>query len=223
MIPKLIHQTYKSADPENLPQLYREGQMRILALHPDWDYKFWTDETMEAEMRDAFPEIYEVWCKLPRMIMRIDVFRYCLMLKYGGLYADMDYHFSRPFDLLENSIVLPISRNQSKEKYPKRFGNCVFASEPGHPFWRFVLDDIVTRQERFQVRSDEDVMDGEFGTGPGFLTRMIYECPKEMRAGLTMPDRWLFHPLWNATEAVLKEKNPYGRHVCASLWRDGAL
>jgi hypothetical protein len=223
MIPKIFHQTYKTADPSAFPAAYAKGAATARALHPDWEYKFWTDETMEAEMRDSFPDLYDRWSRLPRMIMKIDVFRYCLMLKYGGLYADLDYHFRRPFDLLDHDIVLPISRNQSKEKYPKRFGNSVFASRPGHPFWRHVLDDILLREERLEVREDDDVMNGEFGTGPGFLTRMVYECPEEVRATIHMPDRFLFHPLSGSTEQVLNEKKSYGRHVCASLWREGAL
>lgn len=221
MIPKIIHQTYKSVD--NLPPIYVKGQTAILKFHPDWEYRFWTDETMEAEMREKFPDIYMAWKGLPRMIMRIDIFRYCLMWEYGGLYADLDYIFRKSFDLLDSEVVLPISRNQSKAKYPKRFGNCVFASQPKHPFWWLLIQDILENPSRTEAITDTDVMDGENGTGPGFVTRIYYTCSEGIRANITVPERFTFHPPSAYTESEMEEKGSYGRHECASLWIKGAL
>jgi mannosyltransferase OCH1-like enzyme len=51
-------------------------------------------------MKKNFPEYYDKFNELPRMIMKIDMFRYFLMYKYGGLYTDMDYLMFKSFDLL---------------------------------------------------------------------------------------------------------------------------
>ncbi len=220
-IPKILHQTYKSED--TLPPTYARCQTVAKRLHEGWTYMFWTDERMEEEVRQSFPELYPVFSILPRMIMKIDVFRYCLMWKYGGVYADLDYLFRKPFDMMNEGLVLPISRRQSKMKYQLRFGNSVFASSPGHPFWRLVLDDILHNKERLLVKSDSDVMDGDYGTGPGFLTRMYWTCPEDMRESITTPNRFLFHPFATMTDDELDEKGSYGVHLCASLWTNGAL
>ena len=88
MIPKIIHQTYKSTE---LPPVYKQCQETVLKLHPDFEYRFYTDEDMDRVVREEAPEYYEAFSALPRMIMKIDMFRYFLMYLYGGLYVDMDY------------------------------------------------------------------------------------------------------------------------------------
>jgi mannosyltransferase OCH1-like enzyme len=115
MIPKIIHQTYKEVD--NLPPVYKSCQDKIKALHLDWEYKFWTDADMYAEVLEFFPDLYPIFMKLPRKILQIDVFRYCLMWKYGGLYADLDYRFVKTFDLLDTRVILPISRQSSSGQW----------------------------------------------------------------------------------------------------------
>jgi mannosyltransferase OCH1-like enzyme len=222
MIPKIIHQTYKRVD--NLPSVYKKCQDKIRQLHPDWEYMFWTDEMMYAEVEKSFPDIYPIFLKLPRKILQIDIFRYCLMWKYGGLYADLDYDFRRPFDLIDCNLVLPISRVETPiKKYPLRFGNCVFASSPGHPFWKYILENVKTNLARLEVSTDSDVMDSENGTGPGFVTDMYYTCPEEIRMQITTPERKLFHPLSSSKEKILEKNNCYGKHLCESIWINNKL
>ena len=48
--------------------------------------------------------------------MKIDMFRYFLMYKYGGLYTDMDYMMFRPFDLLNKMVVIPTNRDLDANK-----------------------------------------------------------------------------------------------------------
>jgi hypothetical protein len=225
MIPKIIHQTYKRVD--NLPPVYMKCQQELQKLHPDWEYRFWTDEDMYREVEESFPELWPMFSKLPRKILQIDVFRYCLMWKYGGLYADLDYFFRKPFDTYLNEtmeLILPISRRQSKiVNRPLRFGNCIFASRSAHPFWKLVLADILTNQDRLLILSDSDVMDSENGTGPGFITRMYFDCDESVRKTIETPSRFLFHPPSGYSEKELKEKDSYGIHICQSLWTQGRL
>lgn len=221
MIPKIIHQTYKSVD--NLPQVYKECQDTIKSLHEDWRYMFWTDEDMYKEVRESFPDVWPVFEKLPRKILQIDVFRYCLMWKYGGLYADLDYRFRKAFDLLDAELVLPISRQQQKGEYPTRFGNCIFASRPGHPFWKELLRDVIDNSARLSVQSDSDVMDSPNGTGPGFVTRMYHTCSAEIRDSIVTPERLKFHPPSGSSKVDLDRYDSYGVHHCMSVWVNGKL
>jgi len=222
MIPKIIHQTYKQVD--NLPPVYMKCQDTIKSLHLPlgWEYRFWTDEAMYREV-ESFPDLYPIFMRLPRKILQIDVFRYCLMWKYGGLYADLDYMFRKPFDLISDDLVLPISREQSRMKYPLRFGNCIFASKPGHPFWRFVLDDIIQNPEHLECKTDSEVMDSEIGTGPGFITKMYFTCPESVRQTIMTPARSQFHPPSGSKADELEKKGSYGLHLCESLWTGGRL
>ena len=123
MIPKLIHQTYKN---KKLPDVYKMCQKEMKRLHPDFKYEFYTDNDMFKTMKKFFPEYYEAFRKLPRMIMKIDMFRYFLMYKFGGLYTDMDYLMFRRFDFLDKKIVIPCNREDDSGK-ATCLGNCIFA------------------------------------------------------------------------------------------------
>lgn len=207
MIPKIIHQTYKD---KNLPFIYKDCQETIKKLHPDFEYKFYTDGDIFNFIKLSFPEYYDKFMKLPRMIMKIDMFRYFLMYKFGGLYADLDYKFLKKFDLLDNSIVLPISReNQNNEM--TRLGNCIFASEPNNPFWKYVIDTLFT-YDRNKYTNDFSVDSDINGTGPVFLTDMYLKY----KNNATLISRKYFHPEKPTNES-------YGYHICTGLWRNNML
>lgn len=224
VIPKIIHQTYKHKWP--LPQTYEMCKHRIQKLHPDFEYRFYSDDDMYSEMKQHFPEYFEDFMKLPRIIMKIDMFRYFLMYKYGGLYADMDYYMMKPFDILNEEIVIPC--NLENNDKPCRLGNCVFASRPSHPFWKSVIDTLFTI-DRTHLKSDRDVLGYEYGTGtgPGFLTAMwkkwitSHNEPND----ITIPRKHLFHPVTNVNDikTLQEQQICYGMHLCTGLWVNNKL
>jgi mannosyltransferase OCH1-like enzyme len=118
-IPKKIHQTYK--DAESLPELYQRCQARIKQHYMDFEYCFYSDEDMEAFMTPSFPDFKaQLYDHLPDKIMKIDVFRYCLIEEYGGMYADMDYEFIKRFDFSlptsgERDVARPKDVGQSRD------------------------------------------------------------------------------------------------------------
>jgi mannosyltransferase OCH1-like enzyme len=216
MIPKILHQTYKTVD--NLPAIYLSCQTNARELHPDWEYKFWTDEAMYAEVKNRWPELWPAFQALPRKIMQIDVFRYCLMYMYGGLYADLDYYFIKPFDLLDMGCVLPKSHDT-------RLGNCILASEPYKPIWKEMILNIIDQPRNPKdFINDTMVCDGENGTGPEFVTTIYNKS--ENKAGIYCPDRILFFPevdLANIKLAEVRQGQSYGFHICTGAWRHGRL
>ena len=216
MIPQIIHQTYKNTE---LPQMYRVCQESVRKLHPHFEYRFYTDEDMDRIVRTEAPEYYEAFCALPRMIMKIDMFRYFLMYLHGGLYVDMDYMMMRRFDLLDYELVLPCSR-EAVGGGVNRIGNCIFASRPGHPFWKALMDTLFTIDRSGEV-DDLGVEQSATGTGPGFVTDMWVKW--EDKGGMISPRRMLFHPPSNTARDLLYDMKAYGVHFCAGLWRDGAL
>src|SRR4051812_18747662 len=105
MIPKILHQTYKSHD--NMRRRWLRYQKKLIALHPDWKYNFWTDEDNLKFVKSEFPELLDIYVGLPKNIMRADVIRYMLLYRLGGLYMDMDYEMLRPFEFTNEECVLP--------------------------------------------------------------------------------------------------------------------
>lgn len=215
MIPKLIHQTYKN---ENLPQIYKECQQEVKRLNPDYEYRFHTDDDIDKFVKEDFPEYYSSFKKLPRHIMRIDMVRYFWMYKYGGIYLDMDYMPFKPFDdILQHRVVIPCNKENESGK-PICLGNCIFASEAGHPFWKTLIDTLLTG-DRSNVSDDKEVADGKNGTGPGFVFHMWkrYRSKKDIH----IPEKSLFHPSTKKENipVLRKEGKCYGMHYCTGVWR----
>jgi mannosyltransferase OCH1-like enzyme len=218
MIPKLIHQTAKTAD---IPSQWRPFQEKVIALHPGWTYRLWTDEDNARFVRDEFPDFVPVFEALPRKIMRIDVIRYLILYRHGGLYLDMDYEMLRPFDLLDHGCVLPLEKPPYTLAPAGQVCNCFMAAEPGHPFFRAVIDDLV-RTPRV-VNNDDDVI---FQSGPLFLSRVLAELAGT-GVSVHTPAAELFNRPTPATrreyDAVRADGVTYGIHHCTGVWRERTL
>ena len=220
MIPKLLHQTYKNND---IPDLYKYCASELRILHPDYEYCFYTDAKMMEIMETEFPDYIEEFNRLPRMIMKIDMFRYFLMYKYGGIYADMDYLFMNSFPYPTAKIVLPASREENG--VITRLGNCVFASEAGHPFWKTLMDTLFLFDRAALNHDDDAIVDGHpQGTGPVFVTEMWKRYAD--RESIRVPPRDLFHPPTKVDQTYvngLRESGTIGMHFCSGLWRENRL
>ena len=221
-IPKIIHQTYKNY---NLPETYKICQREIKRLHPDFEYRFYTDEDMDRLMKTEFPEYYEKFNELSRMIMKIDMFRYFLMYKYGGLYTDMDYLMFNPFDMLNENVVIPCNREDENGK-PICLGNCIFASQPNHPYWKSLIDTLFTIDRRkLDYNTDKNIDGNVLGTGPMFVFAMWKKYSK-INDDICVNKRTLFHPpTKNDNQYIegLKKNGCYGMHICTGLWRNNML
>ena len=173
MIPRILHQTAKTAE---IPKKWREFQARARSLHPDWEYRLWTDEDNLALVAGTSDHLLSFYKGLPRNIMRADLVRYLILERFGGMYFDFDYEFFKPFDLLQENIVLPRESDDEEEVY---LGNCIMASEPRHPFWACALAEL----EKGMAALGRDPLEDEIPllTGPGLMTRSYGICPGARR------------------------------------------
>ena len=221
-IPKIIHQTYKN---HNLPEIYQMCQTEIKKLHPEFEYRFYTDSDMDRLMKTEFSEYYDKFNELPRMIMKIDMFRYFLMYKYGGLYTDMDYLMFNPFDLLNEKVVIPCNR-EDENGNPICLGNCIFASQPNHPYWKSLMDTLFTiDRTKLDYNTDKNIDGNVLGTGPMFVFAMWKKYSK-INDDICVSKRNLFHPpTKNNNQYIegLKKDGCYGMHICTGLWRNNKL
>ncbi len=211
-IPKLLHQTWKTAD---FPEKWSVFRDKMIMLHPGWEYKLWTDEDNDEFVRREFPDFYEIFAGFSLGIMRADVIRYLLMYRLGGIYLDLDYEFLKPFDFEDASLVLPQNRSRSRGDSVDSIGNAVFASVPGHEFWKDVIEDLKYNPPRVKDRTEV-----VGATGPHFLSR-IYE--RKLYQDILVTDRMLFHPPSPRTEdeylAIVNNGISYGIHHGWGIWK----
>ncbi len=216
-IPKLIHQTAKTREVTDRCKPY---QQRLIALHPDWEYHLWTDEDNLAFVKSEFPDFLDVFTSLPKPIMRADVIRYLLMYKLGGLYLDTDYEMLKPFDLLDYEAVLSWESSHKPVPGGDLLCNCIFASTPGHPLFKLMIDDLKSNPP---LAEDPDVISA---TGPKFVTRIFHRA-KDLGLPVYTPSTELFSPLTPRNEreyrAILSDGVAYGIHHCYGSWREWSL
>jgi hypothetical protein len=93
-VPKIIHQIW--IGPAPYPKLYQKYRDICLALHPDWEYKLWTDKDVE-NWDFANKDLYN---KSVTYQEKADILRYEILYKHGGLYLDTDYICLAKFDEL---------------------------------------------------------------------------------------------------------------------------
>lgn len=196
-IPTIIHQTWKNAD---IPASYRTFQLNWMKRHPGWTYRLWTDADIDGLVAGHFPGLLAVYDNYREHISRVDLGRYLILLRFGGVYADLDCDCLRPLDpLLEGAEFVIGTEPESHLALDKAVRRgldrvlcpSVIASEPGHPFWHKVIGHIL------EAGDEEDVLDA---TGPFLLSRAYDAYPDKHRVTLLPPH--VFYPVdkddcWN--------------------------
>jgi mannosyltransferase OCH1-like enzyme len=140
MIPKIVHQTWKTTQFDYW--VFKKSQSSVREHLGDWDYRFWTDEELEVFVRDEYGEYFEAWKGLDRPIKRVDMARYFLLYRFGGLYADLDFIFTSPIDeLIGEPYRLYFYRSQQAlAKNWEFLGNAFMISAPGERFWMDLVE-----------------------------------------------------------------------------------
>lgn len=212
-IPNIIHQTWKIKE---IPSTWKSYQQKVKILHPDWEYKLWTDAENNDFVKLNFPDFYPKYISYPNNIMRADVIRYLIMYKIGGFYLDLDYEIFKPFDFEDALLVLPKNRGIEAGDPVNMIGNAIFASVPGHIFWKDVISYLAS-DSTIIISNEEKVIDT---TGPGLLTKIYFS---KIYQDIYVPDRMIFHPPTpkNRKEynAIIQNGISYGIHHCWGSWR----
>lgn len=219
-IPRMIHQTWKTAAV--LPNL-QPCQKTWLDFHPGWRYVLWTDADIDRFIRDEFPNFYQYFKSYPHHIQRVDAFRYFLLFKHGGIYADLDMQCLACFEPLLRKYggagLILGQENQQHKDGMMRVGNGLMISSPGHPFWLRVFEELVNRHGQ----STQKLGSVFTTTGPSFLHEVYRKHPQ----GVTVLPSSAFCPIqWHEPkpkiELVSRRQFPqsWAAHHWSGVWRE---
>jgi hypothetical protein len=184
MIPKILHFTWKSQDLPRQMQAYYDAWRR---LHPDWEVRLWTDESMRAFVAEAYPDFLATYDAYPKMIQRADSFRYLVLGALGGVYADLDVE---PFQSIEGLLghdcflgIEPLEHifpDRHHQGVPFLLTNAFMGSVPGHRLWREII-------ARMPGLVDQETF---YSTGPSMVTASVLRLDKTNRPILLSPNVW---------------------------------
>jgi mannosyltransferase OCH1-like enzyme len=166
-IPKVIHQIWVGSKP--IPEAYKVYALTAQRLHPDWDYKLWTDADVEHFSwinKDLFD-------KAENPGMKSDIWRYEILYQFGGIYLDGDVECIRPFDPIQERLQF-FAGICDKNSY--LVNNGVIGSIPRSK----ILEDVIVKLKSNIMTQSIDTHSSEFtkvldSTGPNFFTKIILE------------------------------------------------
>lgn len=218
-IPRILHQTWKSAD---LPPGFRVLRESWRRLHPEWEYRFWDDEACRDLVASSFPDLLGIYDACPHPVQRSDIFRYLVVARHGGLYADMDMEAVRPVDDvlhgcsavfgLEDVLSGREVRRQGFE-HRERVANFIFAAEAGHPIFDLVIASLGALPGRWDL-----VLEVLRTTGPAMLTPLVLDHREDL--GLTVLPRMVWAaPDWRFWPLVPLHPDIRARHHFAGTWK----
>jgi inositol phosphorylceramide mannosyltransferase catalytic subunit len=159
LIPKLIHQTYKTVD---IPEGWQAAQKSVIDLHPDYEYVLWTDEMAHDFIKENYTWFLPTFEGYPYPIMRADAIRYFVLYHYGGIYIDLDNGCTEKLDPL---LTVPAWLRRT---HPTGISNDLMGSVKRHPFFYRVIAELQKYNHNWFV-SYITIM---ISTGPLFLSVM---------------------------------------------------
>jgi len=175
MIPKIIWQTHESPY-EDLPELYKTNSQTYKDLD-GWEYRYHSNADREAFIAEHFPDYLFLYQYIRPGIYRADFWRYLVLYKYGGFYADMD---SRLFYEEGNNFAKTINDpnatfNVVTAPSHEPFNNCIILCSKENPIMKDIVESMVSKCKEFHCEGWEVFPDARWieATGPQFYSSII--------------------------------------------------
>ena len=145
LIPRIVHQTwFEELTPEKYPNMSRMTQSFQTS---GWEYNFYTDDEAGDFLEKHFPpQVREAYDTLIPGAFKADLFRYCVLLIRGGVYADVDTMMGPSLDdAIPDDVGFMVPLDEPGKKVGKRMclWNGFIAAAPGHPFLAKAIETIV--------------------------------------------------------------------------------
>lgn len=240
-LPRLLHFTVKDKDKLKPHQVVTMASWAF--FNPGHSLMLFDDDDIREFMTSYYPELLPTFDGLGSPVERTDMWRYLVLCRMGGVYADSDVVAARPVadwvqdaGLLvgiENVFTTPEEAKRRDYTRQVQMVQWAIASRKGHP--------VVCRMGQYIAQHVQEEAAGEFvdpdrdhaileRTGPGIWSSSVHDYIAEYNvrvedlvAGGRVGDvRVLPQPVfgcasatWNPTEDVL----PYVYHMFKGSWK----
>ena len=173
IIPKNIFQTHKSIKYVNSKPIVANAVSSWIKKSKGFNYFFYNDEMCDKFMRENFGgRTYEAYKKVPMAVMKADLWRYCVIYKYGGIYADTDTICKvNPAIFLTDALLTIVPENST------HLCQWIFSAPKESPILKSVIDLSVERILTATEIKGEHII--HYLTGPAVFTDGIEKYLKE--------------------------------------------
>jgi len=218
MISKIIWQTYK--DPiETLPA-YAKAAISTWEFHnPEYKHRYMDDKQAGEFIKKEYGQkMYDLFINVPVGVMKGDMWRYLVIYKFGGVYADLDTNCHSPIASWmkedKSFIVCP--------EHHQHFCQWTFAATAGHPILKTVIDLMVSRLEEADYSKPHFV---HYMTGPAMWTSGIckalgiYDQDPNADAHFDSTKKGLIHDMVEFNNSDVAKQNGFYCYSGDEEWR----
>jgi len=206
-IPKIIHQIAPSDKTQWHPVWEECHNSWLLQFpEPEYEHKLWNDEDdLENLIKNEFPFFLSIFQKYPYKIQKIDMARYCILFKYGGIYADMDYfcykNFYNTLDLSKTNI--PYSPHSPHDILQ----NSLMATYKNDYMMLNIIDESIRRHMTSQNIFNHYAFYISFTSGP----KLISDVFVRLQGFVNPLSKELYNPIQSITD---HDTNIYNENTC---------
>ena len=162
--PLHLHQSWKTTNFDEMDANMVQGMRSWRAINPSLRQDIYDDQQASAFVRRHYPEWATLYFTgLKRAVERADVFRYLVVHRHGGWWADADTIARRPLTHLSGDLIV----GREPQSNADGFGvlQYFFGATPRHPFFVDYLLPIVARRIA-RRRDDRGMSSVLWATGP---------------------------------------------------------
>jgi mannosyltransferase OCH1-like enzyme len=209
-IPLILHQMWLSPNNADPPKKYEKAQSTWVNYHPNWEIKIWNSEKIDVFVLQYFPQYYEQFTNLPKIILKCDIARMMVLFIEGGLYADLDFYCLKPFDnFLCDKEIAVFQEIQEHQIQGKKLFNGILASKPNHYFIGNYIDQMF-----INVNKNIKNIDVMYTTGPNAFHIYAQKYPEivPLKGTIVMP--------YTNKKVISKEYKNEDSHAY-TLWDEG--
>lgn len=178
-IPQILYQTFIT--PQVTPQMKSQVES-WWEKNPSYSYRFFTDKECQQMITQHLGDrVGAAYHKLIPGAFRADLWRYCVLYLFGGVYMDIPMRCVTPLrDVFQPGVDLVVVKDSPSQPY--YLYNAFMAALPGHPVLKRAIEMCVEHIENKWYGSLEESI---CVTGPGVLGRALNEV-------LSRPDKTPF-------------------------------
>lgn len=182
-IPKVFHQVWIGNKPLSSKAIqYRNSWM---TYHPKWEMKLWTEDNMPHFKNQ------DLYRQTKTLAGKVDIARYELIYKYGGIFIDIDFECFKNIEPLIKDIKAFASFNWNN----KFISNGILGAVSSHPAFAKLVYEL---KEWVQKNANKQA---NRRTGPHYTTHIL-----KNRNDIHLFKSKLFFP-YSPREEKKKDKN----------------
>ena len=137
----IVHQIFGLLGDSEMNELFRESHNAYIEFcaSNNYEYRLWNKEMCDELIND-YPHYKELYENVRYPIMKVDIIRFIILHKYGGLYADLD---TKPLvkTLKASTFIIGLKTGLKRVIYDME----ILQAIKGHPYLLGYLDYIKTQ------------------------------------------------------------------------------